>query len=328
MTTRPFHALVSLALIVLTQLHEVVNSRAADPPGTNARRPKNDIELRAWLGNMVWYHRFTTDEITSATGLTAKQVDEALERFAITPANRPSRAAGSPLLVLPYPGGRHPRIGFLEGAVSPQRDTKVSVFLPWDEASYAVIDLPEAIWSNLGLIYLAHTHVPTLWTQQGITLEPHEWVRQKDGTLESERTLPNGIAFGARVIPAADAVHMELWLTNGTDKPLSDLRVQNCVLLKGAQGFEAQTNENKLFASPYVACRSDDGKRWIITAWSPCHRDWGNAPCPCLHSDPKFPDCKPGETKRLLGWLSFHEGTDIDVELRRIEQTGWRGKQP
>ena len=64
--------------------------------------------------------------------------------------------------------------------------------------------------------------------------------------------------------------------------------------------------------------------RWVISAWSPLHRTWANPPCPCLHSDPKFPDCKPGQTQRLRGWLSFYEGSDIRTELSRIEQTGWR----
>ena len=35
-------------------------------------------------------------------------------------------------------------------------------------------------------------------------------------TLDFERTLPNGIRFGAKVTPAATAVRMEMWLTNGT----------------------------------------------------------------------------------------------------------------
>src|SRR5262249_41132707 len=151
-----------------------------------------------------------------------------------------------PLLVLPYPGGRHPRIGFLDGAVRPQRETKVSVFAPWDEASYVVVDVPEAIWSNLGLLYLAHTHVPTVWSKQGIDLAPLDWNRRADGSLDIERRLPNGVVFGARVLPTRQAVRMELWLTNGTKERLTDLRVQNCVLLRGAAGFEAQTNDNKV----------------------------------------------------------------------------------
>ncbi len=115
-----------------------------------------------------------------------------------------------------------------------------------------------------------------------------------------------------------------MWLTNGTDQTLSDLRVQNCVMLKGAAGFEQQTADNKVFASPYAACRSEDGRRWVITAWVPCQRAWGNVKCPCLHSDPQFPDCAPGETQHLRGWLSFYEGTDIQGEFRRLDTLGWR----
>ena len=229
--------------------------------------------------------------------------------------------------MLPYPGGRHPRIGFLEGAIRPQRETKISVFAPWDETSYVVADVPEAIWSNLGLTYLAHTHVPTVWTKAGVALPPLEWTRHADGTLAFERRLPNGIRFGTKVRPTPQAVRMEMWLFNGTSEPLSDLRVQNCVMLKGAAGFVDQTNDNKLFHPPYAACRSTDGRRWIITAWTPCQRAWGNAKCPCLHSDPQFPDCPSGQTERLHGWLSFYEGDKIEDELRRIDQTGWREGQ-
>lgn len=290
----------------------------------NFRKPSTQDDLRYWLENMVWYHRFAPIEVQEATGLSEREVSVALNKFKITPNTRPKRSLGAPLLVLPYPGGRHPRIGFLEGAIRPQRETKISVFAPWDETSYVVVDIPEAIWSNLGLTYLAHTHVPTIWTKQNVELAPLEWQRNKNGTLESQRTLPNGIQFGARVRPTMDSVRMELWLKNGTDTTLTDLRVQNCVMLKGASGFDQQTNDNKILEKPYVACRSADGKRWIISGWEPCHRTWANPPVPCMHSDPKFPDCAPGETKRLRGWLSFYEGTDIKKEFQRIDQIGWR----
>lgn len=295
----------------------------ADDP-SNARKPKGEAELRYWLENMIWHHRFSTDETTAATALTADEIKAARAKFDIRDNNRPTRMADAPLRVLPYPGGRHPRIGFLDGAVDPQRETKVSVFAPWDDKSYVVVDVPEAIWSNLGLTYLAHTHVPTIWSKQGIELERLEWNRRKDGSFDIQRRLPNGIEFGALVIPQRDAVRMELWLKNGSKEKLSDLRVQNCVMLKGASGFAAQTNDNKLFRKPFVAVHDDSKKRWIITAWEPCHRPWGNAPCPCLHSDPKFPDCAPGETQTLRGWLSFYEGTDINAELTRIAAIGWQ----
>ena len=319
---RPIGLLLVFATMCFSAPRATAQEKGTDE--SNFRKPKNDGDLRDWLQNMIWHHRFTTAEITSATGLSANEIAAALRRFDISAATKPRRPADAPLLVLPYPGGRHPRIGFLDGAVRPQRESKVSVFAPWDAESYVVVDVPEAIWSNLGLIFLAHTHVPTVWTKQNIEMERLEWKRQPDGVLELQRKLPNGIVYGARIIPKARDVRMELWLTNGTKEKLSDLRVQNCVLLKGAKGFEALNNDNKVFAGSYVACKSADGKRWVITAWDPLHRGWGNAKCPCLHADPKFPDCAPGETKRLYGLLSFYEGTDIQAEFRRLDKAGWR----
>ncbi|MBM3879774.1 MAG: chlorite dismutase family protein [Verrucomicrobia bacterium] len=283
----------------------------------NHRAPTNDADLRYWLENMVWHHRYTPAEVRAATGLTLAEVDAALERFHIGPATRPS-FTGATVRVLPYPGGRHPRSGFLDGALEPQRETKLSVFTPWDDASYVVVDVPEAVWSNLGLTYLAHTHVPTVWTAQQVTLPRLEWNRRTDGALDFERLLPNGIAFGAQAVPGREGVRFELWLRNGTAQTLTGLRIQNCVMLKGAAGFNAQTSQNKLLNTPFAAVRSEDGRRWIITAWEQCDHTWANPPVPCLHSDPKFPDCAPGQTQRLRGWLWFYQGVEIEAELRRL----------
>jgi glycerophosphoryl diester phosphodiesterase len=294
----------------------------------NARRPADDGDLRYWLTNTIVDHRFSPVEVRDATGLSLDEIAAATKRLGIAAGERPRRGVGEPLRVLPYPGGRHPRIGFLEGAVEPQRETKVGVFTPWDtdpaRADYVVVDVPEAIWSNLGLTYLAHTHVDTVWTKQGVELERLEWNRRRDGSLDVERRLPNGIVFGARVVPQAERVLMDLWLVNGTPETLTDLRVQNCVMLKSARGFDALTNENKVTRSPYTSCRSDDGGRWIVSAWTPIHRAWANAKCPCLHSDPRFPDAPPGETVRCRGVLGFFEGADVRTEFDRLEGTDWR----
>jgi hypothetical protein len=138
-----------------------------------------------------------------------------------------------------------------------------------------------------------------------------------------ERQLPNGISFGARVRAARDSVRMEMWLTNGTSRRLTGLSVQNCVMLGGASEFAAQTDENKVAEGAFMAGRSASGDHWVITAWVPNWRTWGNKNCPCLHSDPAFPDCEPGETVRLKGWLSFHVGADVLAEFRRIDEAGW-----
>lgn len=294
----------------------------------NIRRPRSDEELRYWLTNMLADHGFTPNEASAATGLSTDEIAAAAQRLSIE-KHPNSRQTNQPsvIKVVPYPGGRHPRIGFLDGAIRPQRETKFSAFLPWDVSQYVVVDLPEAIWmkrdKDRELLYLAHTDVPTVWSRQGITLEPLEWNRE-NGSLRVERTLPNKVAFGASVVPTHDAVRMELWLTNGTDETLRGLVVQNCVMLKAASEFNSMNNDNKIFHSPFVACRNAAGNRWIITAWENCKRTWGNAPCPCMHSDPQFADCAPGETQRLHGWLSFYEGTEIEAELQRINRLEWR----
>ncbi len=289
----------------------------------NSRRPETENELRFWLQTMH-EHRYTRGEMAAATGMSLAEIDEGLVKHADAPRQRPP---GAPLKVLPFPGGRHPRIGFLDGAIRPQRETKVSLFAPWKDGGYAVADVPEAIWVQSGagreLLYLAHTHVPTMWDKQGIKLPPLEWKRGEGGVLSVERRLPIGVLFGTRVVPRTDHVSMEMWLTNGTTETLRGLVVQNCVMLKALAGFAQQTNDNKVFRKPYVACRSDSGDKWIITAWEPCVRPWANAPCPCLHSDPQFPDCEPGKTVRLKGWLSYYEGKEIEAELTRIEKLKW-----
>lgn len=189
-------AVFCLSLCLLASLGDL----AAQTPKGHARTPKDEADLRFWLENMTW-HQFTTEEMAAATGMAISEVLAAGEKLNIQRKNKPKRGIDSPLLVLPYPGGRHPRLGFLDGAVDPQRETKLSVFTPWDEADYVVLDLPEAIWSNLGLSYLAHSHVPTIWTKQGNTLPIKEWTRHPEGGFSSRRVLPNGIAFHARATP-------------------------------------------------------------------------------------------------------------------------------
>ena len=292
--------------------------------GSNARPAKGDDELRYWLDNALVHHRFTTTEAGAVLGLTADEVTTAVKRLGIDPTKRPERKPGEPLLVLPYPGGRHPRTGFRDGAIRPQRETKASVFAPWADGGYAVADVPEAVWfeptpKKPELLYLAHTHVPTTWDRQKVTLDPLEWTRNKDGSLTLERTLPNKVTLASKVVPGKDGVRMEFRVSNGSEQNLTGLRVQMCVMLAGLTGFDKLTNENKVFASPFAACKDATGKRWIITGWERCGRAWGNPPCPCLHADPVVEDCPAGETKTVRGWLSFYEGTDIDAELKRLK---------
>lgn len=212
-------------------------------------------------------------------------------------------ATGRQARLAPFPGHEHPRIGFLEGAIAPLRGTKAMAFLPWDPDSYVVIDVPEAIFAGPRLLFLAHTHVPSIWDERNIVIEDRDWTREGEA-LVSRWVLPDTLDFGARITPAAgNAIEMELWVTNKSSEPFRAMRSQVCVMLKRARGWAEQTNANKTYG-PSVARVAAAG-RSLATEWESCHRTWGNPNCPCLHSDPKLPDCAPGETVRTGGKLWF-----------------------
>jgi hypothetical protein len=273
-------------------------------------------DTRYWL-DVCAAHGYSQAETAMATGKEARDVAALQHRY----GTRPPKAPADRLLLLPYPGGRHPRIGFLDGAIDPHRDTKCSVFLPG--GGYIVIDVPEAVWCEKELVYLAHTHLPTKWGNQGITLDRIDWTREADGVLTSRRTLPDGLAFSVRVEPDKDGARMELHLRNGTGRKLTGLMVQVCVMLKGAPGFNAQTRDNKAKFPQGGVCavRSEDGKRWIATVFEK-PKLWDNPPCPCIHADPLFPDLAPGEETVSRGRVFVYEGEDLPAEIARRAAAG------
>jgi peptidoglycan/xylan/chitin deacetylase (PgdA/CDA1 family) len=298
-------------VIALRDLEPFIDrAHPADDPLAHTRfpAPKDGrlslaVEIEQTRANLPYWtavmkaHAYTLQEVAEVAGQKAANSMGQV---------RNQRAPAGHVVILPYPGGRHPRIGFREGAIDPLRGTKVSVFLPWDPSAYVVVDLPEAIFTNLGLTFLAHTHIPTIWNDRNVTIENTDWKRLDNGGLESRWVLPNGIAFGASIQPRNRSVNMELFLENGTKEPLTAIRAQVCVMLRGAPGFNAQTDENKLLTKPAAAVRDGHG-RWIKTSWTICSRVWSQAPVPCIHSDPQFPNCPSGETVRAQGRLWFEQ---------------------
>ncbi len=178
-----------------------------------------------------------------------------------------------------------------------------------------MVDLPELITSEMGHLFLAHTHVPTIWTDRNVWLDNVDMRPVRGGGLDLEWILPNGVSFGSSFRTRDESIEMGLWLRNGLDRTLEGLRTQLCVMLKGASGFRAQTRANKIFDQPVAAVRSAARQRWLLTAWDRAGRCWGNDRCPCMHSDPVFPDCEPGDTVRLRGRLWFHAGDSVAGEI-------------
>jgi len=253
-----------------------------------------------WLDTMLRGHEYTPAEAAAVFAWPENLLVSRMPAFETRPA-----APLSPPQVLPYPGGRHPRIGFLDGAIDSLRGSKVSVFAPWPGGGYAVVDLPEAIFSNLGLLFLAHTHVPTVWDAQHVLIENRDWKIQPDGALSNLWELPNQVRFGASVRPTPDGADLELWLENGTAGPLSGLRTQVCVMLKGLPGLNAQTNDNKTFHADTAVASDTAAGRSVMIAFDHCGLAWGNPKCPCIHADPVFPDCPAGGRVTVNGRLRF-----------------------
>lgn len=292
-------------------------------PASQLRCVTTEADERFWLENMAIWHQYSLQEMSLVLGKTPNEIRDLLSKYDLQTASSMERRSKDRLSIMPYPGGRHPRRGFLEGAIEPQRETKFSVFTPWSATSYVVADVPEAIFTNLGLTYLAHTHIPTIWDAQGMKLPIQEWQRLDNGELKSQRELPNGIRFGVRVVPEVDHVWMELSLTNGTAETLSDMRVQHCLMLAYSEEFSPSSNDNKIFHGDYALVHDPTRRRWLITSWKPLGRAWGNPPVPCLHADPILPNCHPGETTRAQGWISFFEGQDWEAEIERLERLHW-----
>ncbi len=333
MNRHPPHVSVPAVLTCLLTVALPFATRAAEPDSPDAKK-----ELTYWLENMVRVHNYTEEEVREATGLAAAEVTRLLEELGLEadggqPPVEP-RADDGRLLVVPYPGGRHPRIGFLDGAIDPWRETKFSVVLPWKGAGYAVVDLPEALWANGKLHFLAHTHIPTVWDEKGIALERDDWERLPGGRLENRFAEPGGIVCAATVTPAVDAVHMTLRLKNCSRERLTQQRSQICVMLKGAPDFNEQTNDNKRIEpksdpldTRMAAVHAAGKDRWIVTMWTRAG-PWANPPCPCLHADPVFPDLDPGEEATLFGRLFFHEGEGLDAKIETHRRELDRLSQP
>lgn len=274
-----------------------------------------------WLENMLVEHRYSPQEAAKVLGWTADAVKRRAAELGLNEI-QPLSSANGKARVLPYPGGREVRMGFLDGNRDWQRGTKTSVFLPWDPKSYVVVDLPEAIFSGNRLLFLGHTHFPTVFDEHNVWVDNVDWKRDSDSNLHLERNFTNDFArfaFGASIRPATNGAEMELWLRNDSDQALTALRTQVCGHLKGAPQFNEQTTANKIFRTPATAVHTAGKDRWIITAWEHCGKTWGQPNVPCIHADPVLPDCAPGQTVRVRGRLWFYEGKDIDAELARAK---------
>ncbi|MBR9998253.1 MAG: polysaccharide deacetylase family protein [Cyclobacteriaceae bacterium] len=300
----------------------LVNKRHVLGDPDDLRWPQEVLSTREdrdfWIGIMKAFN-YSIAEMAGVFGWPEKEMQEVIQSSSFSPV----LPAPDQIMVLPYPGGRHPRISFREGMLSPMRGTKVGIFLPWDPQDYLLLDLPEAVFSQYGLTFLGHKHIPTFFDFRKIKIQNRDWVLHPDGHVTNSWELPNRMVIGAEIYPGREQVYMDLWMYNGTrDTTFTDMQTQICIMFRGAENFDSLTNENKLFQDPVAAVRSEDGERWILTAWEGCNHAWGNEDCPCMHSDPVLPDCAPGDTVRVSGkiWFSMNEKINLEMNNYKIKE--------
>ena len=145
--------------------------------------------------------------------------------------------------IAPYDGG-YPRATPQDNCVDPRNDHKLKVELPWPDAGYLVIDLPQSVIAGPRQLFLAHLNPLNPDTKQFSELPTVSWTVHPDGRLDYRRALTGGVEFSASAVPHRGYVDLSLAVVNHSDADLVDLRVRVCVLLKHAVGFSQLTRYN------------------------------------------------------------------------------------
>jgi hypothetical protein len=213
---------------------------------------------------------------------------------------------------------------------------------PWPSQDYIWLDFPEAIFTSIGLIFLSHVNPPIPVVFHDLPEVP--WV-ECPGGIAFDRTLPNGIRFGGSVVKKEEAiVSLNLYIDNGSQLPLTKIKLQTCAFLRAIKEFGDYTWDNKLvhvpdkgwmkFAEardsgmksgrfqlgwrngppacdlPVMITVSNQAQRLVGMTWYESTNTMvSNQKHPCMHADPVFPDLAPGQRADIYGELLFFEGS-------------------
>ncbi len=212
---------------------------------------------------------------------------------------------------------------------------------PWPSQDYIWLDFPEAIFTDIGLLYLSHVN-PSC-SVMFPDLPRVDWETTDNG-IRFNRVLPNGICFGGSVYSDNPClVSLKLYIENGSRQQLRDIRLQTCAYLRGIKEFSDFTRSNKYVhlpnsgwvpfdealesgergkfhlgfhgygpaASdlPVMVTISNIEKRLVAMTWHEYSISMvSNSNHPCMHVDPVFPDLDTGARKEIQGELLFFEG--------------------
>ncbi len=218
---------------------------------------------------------------------------------------------------------------------------------PWSSREYIWLDFPEAIFSDNELLFLSHinTRIPYKYRY----LKSVEWEETEEG-IEYKQELPNGVSFGGSVAKKSEnIISLELWVHNGSDDPMKDVKLQTCAYLHGIEEFDQKTSENKLVHVaghgwishmearelndvegkyhvgwlsgprvvdlPVMLALSEEAGHLVAFTWfEDTYSFVGNKNHPCFHADPRMGDIEAGESKTIKGELIFFDGTVEEFE--------------
>jgi hypothetical protein len=212
---------------------------------------------------------------------------------------------------------------------------------PWPSQDYLWLDFPEAIFTDVGLIYLSHVNpdFPVVFPD----LPKVAW--QRDGNrLSFARLLPNGVKFGGSLAANSETtIALELFIENGSAEPLTGIRLQTCAYLRAIKEFADYTVTNKFIRIakagwidfeqaqsfpetgqyglgfrgegptiadwPVFVTVSNVAQRLVAMTWYQSSASIiSNPKHPCMHVDPRFPDLAPSQRGMIRGELLFFEG--------------------
>jgi len=213
---------------------------------------------------------------------------------------------------------------------------------PWASHDYVWYDFPEAIFTDMGLLFLSHVNPPFPVVFPG---PPRvDWKEVENG-IAYQRTLPNGIGFGGSLVKGEEEgiVSVELHLDNGSDTDLDDITMQTCIFLRAAKEFSEYTADNKFVHIPkrgwvpfpeaqkiggeegrfrigwrsgpksadlpFMATVSRDAERLVAVTWlEDTYSLVTNPGHPCMHADPALPRVPSGDSASIRGEVIFFEG--------------------
>jgi len=147
---------------------------------------------------------------------------------------------------------------------------------PWPSQDYIWLDFPEAIFSDIGLLFLSHVDPkhPVLFPD----LPKVPWQPVDDG-LCFERTLPNQMKFGGTIQPSdPSTISLELYIYNDSKGPLKDIKLQTCAYLRGIKEFSDYTQDNKFIHVQNHGWISLHSARAISPESGSFHLGWRGGP--------------------------------------------------